>query len=414
MVQSFAFTYATLDKHGCSGRLDKSTLDLNGLIFDLSMHHRVTSLEAPETSTRTWALLRETARRFTSSWAALALAASFSWGCSTPPAVVAKPLPSPVKSYQPDRLDPRLLDAAIGGKEGDPYRVGPGDRLLVAVYGHPELSLAPYSSTGMQGSSSSGLVVDNDGTIQFPLVGTVNVSGKSSAELKQFLERELAVYLKDPKVTVQVSFNGSVRYYLLGQFQSPGLKYSDRPLRLLEALSLAGSVRMENASLRSAYLARGGKRLPVNFAKLIREGDLSQNIKLVSGDIVLIPDTQNEKAFVFGNNRGGIVSFANGQLSLLQALAAIGFGPREMTQSDLSDVRVIRSEGDRGELFIVDADRILDGDAAPFQLAPGDIVYVPVTGITSWNEALSQLLPTLQTVSGLLSPFVQIKYLSED
>lgn len=332
--------------------------------------------------------------------------------CSTPPPVVAKTLPSPVKSYKPETLDPALLDAAIGGKEGDPYRVGPGDRLLVAVYGHPELSLATYSSNGLQ--ATDGLVVDNDGTIQFPLVGSVNVAGKSSAELKTFLERELALYLKDPKVTVQVSFTGSLRYYLLGQFQDPGLKFSDRPLRLLEALSLAGSVRMESASLRSAYLARGGKRLPINFFKLIREGDLSQNIKLMSGDIVLVPDTQSEKAFVFGNNQGGIVNFANGRLSLLQALGAVGFGPREITQSDLSDVRVIRSENDRGELFIVDAEQILDGEAAPFELSPGDIVYVPVTGVTSWNEALSQLLPTLQTISGLLSPFVQIKYLSED
>jgi polysaccharide export outer membrane protein len=38
---------------------------------------------------------------------------------------------------------------------------------------------------------------------------------------------------------------------------------------------------------------------------------------------------------------------------------------------------------------------------------------VPPTAFTSWNEALQQLLPTLQTVSSLLTPFVQIKYLSE-
>jgi polysaccharide export outer membrane protein len=56
---------------------------------------------------------------------------------------------------------------------------------------------------------------------------------------------------------------------------------------------------------------------------------------------------------------------------------------------------------------------ILDGEAGPFDLAPGDVVYVPPTAFTSWNEALQQLLPTLQTVSSLLTPFVQIKYLSE-
>lgn len=304
------------------------------------------------------------------------------------------------------------MSQALQPRRNEAYRVGPGDRLLVAVYGHPELSLATYSNAGL--SANEGLIIDNDGTIQFPLVGSVQVAGKSVVELKTFLERELSLYLKDPKVTVQVSFTGSVRYYMLGQFVHPGLKFSDRPLRVLEAMALAGSVQMQNASLRTAYLARGAKRLPVNFYRLLREGDLTQNIPLESGDIILVPDTQSERAFVFGNDRGGTVQFNDGRLTLLQALSAIGFGVRERTQAVLSEVRVIRSEADRGELFIVDVERILEGEAAEFELAPGDVVYVPISGIASWNEALSQLLPSLQTISGLLSPFVQLKYLSQD
>jgi polysaccharide export outer membrane protein len=40
-------------------------------------------------------------------------------------------------------------------------------------------------------------------------------------------------------------------------------------------------------------------------------------------------------------------------------------------------------------------------------------VFIPETGVTSWNEALQQILPTLETISGLLNPFVQIKFLSQ-
>ncbi|HMA92155.1 MAG TPA: hypothetical protein VKP30_05685, partial [Polyangiaceae bacterium] len=210
----------------------------------------------------------------------------------------------------------------------------------------------------------------------------------------------------------------SIRYYLLGQFSDPGLKYTDRPLRLLEALSLGGSVLMERASLRSGYLARRGKRLPIDFLRLVREGDLTQNIKLESGDLIMIPDNASEQAFVFGgsvgsNPTGGAVQFINGRLSLLQALARVGFGFRERVQGRLSDVRIIRSRGDHGELYVVDAERIMNGEAATFELVPGDVVFVPTTALTDWNQALEQLLPSLQTVSGLLTPFVQIKYLSE-
>lgn len=339
---------------------------------------------------------------------------AISVACSSPPVTV-RQLPSAVKERQADTLDPALLDAALGGKANDPYRVGPGDKLLVAVYGHPELSIGQYAGPAL--ATGQGLLVDNDGTIQLPLIGSVQVAGKSADELRTYLERELALYVKEPRVTVQISFNGSLRFYLLGQFESPGLKYSDRPVRLLEALALGGTIQLQSASLRSAYVSRDNKRLPVNFFRLIREGDLTQNIKLKTGDVILVPDSQNEKAFVFGgatgsNPKGGAVPFNNGKLSLLQALVEAGFGIRERTQSKLSEVRIIRSEGDRGELFIVDATQILEGKAASFELVPGDIVYVPITAITSWNEALVQLLPTLQLVSGILSPFVQIKYLS--
>jgi polysaccharide export outer membrane protein len=342
-------------------------------------------------------------------------------GCASTPAVVSKPLPSPVVSRQEEVLDPTLLQAVLGEREGDAYRIGAGDTLLVAVYGHPELSIAPYAGSSLnaaQGSRLSGLVVDNDGTAQFPLIGQLQVANKTSNELRLFLEQELGKYLKEPKVTVQVVFTGSIRYYLLGQFTQPGVKYSDRPLRLLEALSLGGSVQLEKASLMTAYVVRNGKRLPVNFQRLLREGDLRQNIRLRSGDVVFVPDNSGDTAFVFGGNagsnpRGGAVPFRNGRLDLLQALADAGFGSRERATGKLSETRVIRSQGDRGQLFVIDAERMLEGEAGPFPLAPGDIVFVPQTGIASWNEAMAELLPTLQVVSGLLTPFVQIRYLSQ-
>lgn len=340
-------------------------------------------------------------------------------GCGSP-AVVAKPLQSPVVAHQSERLDPELLDDAIGGREDEAYRVGPGDTMLVAVYGHPELSIAPYAGGGMASQSGrlAGLVIDNDGTIQFPLIGSVKISGKTTEELKTYLEHELAVYVKEPKVTVQVVFTGSIRYYLLGQFTQPGLKYSDRPVRLLEAMSLGGSVQLERASLRTAYVARGKRRLPIDFRRLVLDGDLRQNIKLRSGDVILVPDKTSEQAFVFGaaaghTSRTTVVGFVNGRLNLLQALAAAGFDYRDHAQGRLSDTRVIRSVGDRGEFYTIDAARMLDGDVGPFELAPGDVVFVPPTAITGWNEALAQLLPSLQTVSGLLTPFVQIKYLQQ-
>jgi polysaccharide export outer membrane protein len=216
---------------------------------------------------------------------------------------------------------------------------------------------------------------------------------------------------------VQLAFHGSIRYYLLGQFANPGLKYSDRPLRLMEAISLGGTVMLEKASLQSAYIARNGKRLPIDFQRLMRDGDLKHNIPMRTGDVIVVPDNASEQAYVFGGVTGdggrGIVRFVNGRLDILQALSQAGFGFKERSEGVLSDTHVIRSSGDHGTLFVVDVERILDGEAANFHLMPGDIIFVPTTWITDWNNALSKLLPTLSTISGLLNPFVQIKYLSQ-
>ena len=339
--------------------------------------------------------------------------------CGHPP-VVAHAIPSAVRSHRGTELDPGLLAATEGEREGDAYRLGPGDTLLVAVYDHPELSIAPFVPMGAmpQGSRPVGLLVDNDGTVQLPLVGTVRVDGYTTQELRVLLEQKLAVYLKEPKVALQILFAGNIRYYLLGQFTNPGLKYTDRPLGLLEALSLGGSVDLERASLRTAYVARKGKKLPVDFRRLVIEGDLMQNIRLKTGDVVVVPDRQSEQAFVFGgvsgsNPIGGAVSFINGKLTLPQALARVGFGQAEHFQGQLSNVRVIRSDGDHGELFVVDVNAILSGEAAPFDLAPGDVVFVPPTAFATWDQALNALIPFLETVSGVLQPFVQIKYLQQ-
>jgi polysaccharide export outer membrane protein len=328
-----------------------------------------------------------------------------------------KVLPSSIVARKEERLDPVLMQQIVGERDGDAYRIGPGDELLVAVYGHQELAIATYAG-GPAGGAKASLTVDNDGTLQLPLIGSVKVAGKTQEQLRKFLETELAVYVRDPKVTVQVSLHASTRYYLLGQFVTPGVKYTDRPLRLLEAIGLGGSIVFSGASLRSAYIARNGKKLPINFRRLLREGDLSQNIPLRTGDVIMIPDAASEQVFVFagapnGTGRGGPVGFRNGRLTILQALASAGYGYRDRALAKLRKTHVIRSEGERAELFVLDATKILNGEAGDFELEPGDVIFVPARAFTTWNMALEQLIPTLQTVSGLLNPFVQIKYLQQ-
>jgi polysaccharide export outer membrane protein len=99
--------------------------------------------------------------------------------------------------------------------------------------------------------------------------------------------------------------------------------------------------------------------------------------------------------------------------SLLQVLSVAG-GP-VAGQAFLGEVRIIRATSTtRGELIVVDANRILTGRGLDFPLEPGDVVFVPRSALGDWNVALGQILPSLQVLGGVLTPITLIESLSED
>ncbi|MCK4501886.1 MAG: SLBB domain-containing protein, partial [Desulfuromonadales bacterium] len=196
------------------------------------------------------------------------------------------------------------------------------------------------------------------------------------------------------------------------QFRNAGTFYMDRSLTLLNGLALGGGM-LDTANLRGARLIRDGQVIPVDIYQLLREGSLQQNVWLQAGDTIYVPDDKNQNVFVFGAvNNPGPVPMPNGRLSLSQALASSGFGE---TRGSAAYIRIIRSiSTSRGELIVVDQKRIMRGEALPFFLTEGDIVYAPRSAIGNWNQAIQDLLPSLQTVSAILQPFVSVKYLRDN
>ncbi len=326
----------------------------------------------------------------------------------SPPNVVASLPQSAILSSQTETLTPDELRTVSDTHANLAYILGPDDVIQTQVYLHPELSI---STSG----GSTGALITSDGTVGLPLIGNIHLGGLTLAQAQNALTAAYSVYVADPKVSIQIVSPQSLRYYLLGAFADPGIKYPVHQLTLLEALALGGSVDLQGADLYQAYVAQGDVKLPVDLYSLLVEGDLSQNIALAPGDTIVIPSSQNENAYLFGAvGKPGAVQFVNGALSLLQALASSGMDLTNYTNAQVSRIHIIRARGQSAQFMIVDARAIMEGQAAPFALEPGDIVFVPPTPVASWNQVLLQILPSLQVISGVLNPFVQVRYLSNN
>lgn len=158
------------------------------------------------------------------------------------------------------------------------YRLGPEDGIEIAVWKDETLK--------------STVLVRPDGGISFPLVGDLQVAGKTAAEVRDEIVKRLARYVPEAEVTVSVVRVASVRIYVLGRVNKPGDMAVGRHISVLQALSMAGGLTpFANEDEIRIIRREGGRQvsIPFDYGRLKKGGDLSQNITLQSGDVLLVP-----------------------------------------------------------------------------------------------------------------------------
>ena len=162
------------------------------------------------------------------------------------------------------------------------YIIGPGDQLNVFVWRQPELSQA--------------IPVRPDGKISVPLVEDLQASGKTATELAREIEEVLSQYVKEPLATVIVQgFVGeySEQIRVVGEAAEPRALPYRRDMTILDVMIAVGGL-TEFADGNQARLVRrtgsGELQAQVRLDDLLRDGDISANIAVAPGDIVIIPE----------------------------------------------------------------------------------------------------------------------------
>lgn len=138
-----------------------------------------------------------------------------------------------------------------------------------------------------EGTLNKQVIVLPDGMISFPLAGELVAEGNNVSELQLALTNKLKKFLSDPVVTVVVSSVSGNTVHVLGKISNPGSFVMTRGFNVMQALSLAGGL-SAYAEENNISVLRGQKAIVVHYAD-IKNGDLSTNIKLKSGDVIVIP-----------------------------------------------------------------------------------------------------------------------------
>jgi polysaccharide export outer membrane protein len=161
--------------------------------------------------------------------------------------------------------------------------------------------------------------------------------------------------------------------YFIGGFGKPGTLQLTRDLNLLQGLGLIGGVQ-PGADAEKGFLLRGDKRIPIDFGKLLKKGDLSQNTRLEPGDTVVAPIA--DVVYVQGEVRHpGVIKYTN-DLTVVKAVIQSG-GLSALAAAGRVDV--VRVEGEKRVRIRIDLDNMLRApeENPDMRLRPDDIIFVP-------------------------------------
>ena len=242
------------------------------------------------------------------------------------------------------------------------YIISPSNVLEIKVYQEPDLSTT--------------LTVSQDGTINFPLLGTIKAAGLSIRELENVIREKLAEdYLIDPHVVIIIRQYTKKKVSILGEVRSPGSYEIKDKLTMTQAIALAGGFtdKADSSDVKIIRETQEEKEsIEVNVSQIMEREE--RDIEVRDGDTIMVGEAG--QIYIMGQVvRPGAYRYKKG-MTVIEAIALAG----GMTQiAAQNSVKLIRTVDGEKKIITVPVGSILgSGDKSQdVPLEEEDTVVVP-------------------------------------
>lgn len=238
------------------------------------------------------------------------------------------------------------------------YPIGPGDQVLIRGWGSQEIDVRA--------------VVDRNGMINIPKVGTVPLAGVKFAQAENVIKAAVGKYYKDFQLSVTMGQLRTITVYVVGQARRPGSYALSSTSTLSTGLFATGGPNA-TGSMRRVQLKRAGQVVAeFDLFAFLAQGNSVGDVKLVDGDVIVIPQAVGHVALVGKVNNPAVYELKSANETLEQLLAVAGGLPvvADPRRAVLERLSPEQSQPRRVQ------DVSLDAEGLKTQLANGDMVTV--------------------------------------
>lgn len=237
------------------------------------------------------------------------------------------------------------------------YVIGPGDEIDVKAWGSIDFNIRQ--------------IVDRDGRITLPQIGSFGIAGVKVEKLDETLRRQIGRIYKEFEVSGALSRIRSIQIYVVGNAKKPGAYTVSGMSTLISALFDANGP-SQNGSMRKIRLIRDGKEISqVDLYEFIKHGESVGNVKLMSGDVIQIPAVGKRVALIGAIDGQAIYELKDKDDSLSSLLGFIGEENTLISEKKVIIERI--SKGDASSNRSVD-EVAFNNEGMKFGLKDGDII----------------------------------------